>query len=72
MIYETNYGYKVSVEILRDVETDTAHIKVYAPMYIKKEWIMSHCYASSMYSDFQILADRTFQSVMLQHYPSIN
>jgi hypothetical protein len=71
MIYKTDFGYKVSVEILRDVETDSAHIKVHAPFYIKKEWVMGLSFTSSQFSDYEILRDRTFQTVMLQHYSTI-
>ena len=65
----TEYGYKVSVEIVRDIETDTAYVKVIAPMYIVKEWTFTHSYKSSDFSDYEILKDRDFQKVMLNHYP---
>ena len=70
MIHNINFGYKVSVEIIRDVETDSAIIKVYAPMYVRKEWIFPQSYTSSQFSDYEILRDRHFQTVMIQHYPS--
>lgn len=40
MIYPTKYGLDVSVEILRDTETDTAQVKIYAPMYVNKEHVL--------------------------------
>lgn len=70
MIHHTTYGYKVSVEILRDTETNSATIKVHAPMYINKEWTFPQTYTSSQFSDSKILCDRHFQTVMLSHYPT--
>lgn len=68
MKYPVEYGYKVEVEIIRDEETDSATIKVHAPFYVKKEWILSHSYKSSDFTDSQILRDHSFRSVMINHY----
>ena len=68
MKYPIKYGYKVSVEIIRDLETDSAYVKVYAPMYMKKEWTFTFCYTSSHFSDYKILNDYNFITEMIKHY----
>lgn len=68
MQYPVEFGYKVEVEIIRDEETDSANVRVYSPMYIKKEWILGISFTSSQFTDSQILRDRDFQKVMLQHF----
>lgn len=68
MIYPTKYGYKVSVEILRDAETDTAQVKVYAPMYKNKEYILPILFTASQFTDGQILKDHDFNNQMLNRY----
>ena len=70
-VYKTNYGFDVSVEIIRDAQTDNARIKVLAPMYMNKEWFMSHSYKASEYSDHEILRDRSFTTTMIEHYPVV-
>ena len=70
MQYLTKYGFKVSIEIIRDNVSDTAKIKVIAPMYINKEWIMQHSYKSSEFTDYEIMRDSDFISTMLKHYPN--
>ena len=67
-LHPTPYGLKVSVEIVRDTDTDTARVVVHAPLYVNKQWTMSHSYASSYYSDHDILNDRDFIAVMREHY----
>lgn len=71
MIYPTKYGIDVSVEILRDTETDTAQVKVYAPMYKNKEYILSFSFTSSQFTDREILRDRDFNRVMSQSYGTL-
>lgn len=68
MIYPTKYGYRVSVEILRDAETDHAQVKVYCPIYVKKEFILSVSFTSSQFTDSEILKDRDFNRVMMGHF----
>lgn len=68
MQHKTSFGLDVSVEIVRNSETDTANVKVFAPMYVKKVWTMPHSYRSSQFSDSQILRDSDFLSVMTKHY----
>lgn len=68
MLHKTQFGLDVSVEILRDTETDTAKIKVHAPLYMQKEWFIQHSYKSSHFTDSQILKDCDFVSVMIKHY----
>lgn len=68
MIHKTNYGFNVSVEIVRDSETDTAQVHVNAPLYMNKNWVMNHSYQSSAFTDYQILKDSDFVSVMCKHY----
>lgn len=63
--YPVPYGFKVSVSIRR--EGNEAHVDVHAPMYLNKEWTMPHCYATS-FTDEEILRDRTFTTVLLNHY----
>lgn len=69
-VYPTSFGLKVSVQIVRDTEEDIAYVDVIAPMYMNKQWRMGHCYASSMFSDYQILKDNDFIRVMFSHYPT--
>lgn len=71
MSYKTEYGLDVSVEIIRDAETDNAQIKVYSPMYVKKEWILGLSFKSSEFTDSEILRDRDFKSVMLKHFGTL-
>lgn len=68
MLYKTKFGLDISVKIVRDSEKDTATVHVFAPMYLKKHWVMSHSYKSSEFSDSQILRDSDFVSVMARHY----
>lgn len=68
MKYPVEFGYKVEVEIIRDEETDSATIKVYAPFYMKKEYVLGISFTSSQFTDSQILRDRDFQKAMLQRY----
>jgi hypothetical protein len=64
----TPYGLNVYVEIIRDAETDTAKVNVHAPLYKCKFWTMSHSYRASQFTDFQIINDSDFKTVMLKHY----
>jgi hypothetical protein len=64
------FGYKVSVEIARNIETNIATVFVHAPMYKNKVWEMSRCYSASQFSDYQIINDRDFITVMCKHFPS--
>lgn len=68
MLHKTRFGLDVSVEIVRNTETDTAHVHVHAPMYVNKHWVMKHSYQSSAFSDSKILRDSDFISVMAKHY----
>jgi len=68
MLHKTNFGFDVSVEIVRDDETDTAHVHIHAPIYTNKHWVMSHSYKSSDFTDFKILKDFDFLRVMSKHY----
>ena len=71
MSYKTEYGLNVSVEIIRDEETDNAQIKVLSPMYVKKEWFLGLSFKSSEFTDSEILRDRDFKSVMLKHFGTL-
>jgi hypothetical protein len=64
---KVSYGLDVSVSIRR--EGDTAFVDVHAPIYERKEWTMPHCYANA-FTDGQILTDRHFTTLMLNHYGS--
>jgi hypothetical protein len=68
MKHKTTFGLDVSVEIVRDAETDTARVNVYAPLYGRKFWTMAHSYKASAFTDFQIINDSDFVSVMLKNY----
>jgi len=68
MQHRTKFGLDVSVEIIRDAETDTAQVDVHAPLYMQKFWTMPHSYKSSQFTDFQIIHDSDFISVMCKHY----
>lgn len=68
MKHKTSFGLDVSVEIVRDAETDTARVDVHAPMYVRKLWTMPHSYKASQFTDFQIINDSDFVRVMLAHY----
>lgn len=65
-MYKVPYGLRVEVSIRRDSEA--AHVDVYAPMYLNKYWTMRHSYCLT-WSDMEIIRDRTFITVMLDHYP---
>lgn len=67
-MYKTPYGLKVSVEIVRDTATDTARVVVHAPLYVIKQWTMSHSYKASEFSDHEILRDHDFVRVMSKRY----
>lgn len=71
------YGYKVGVKLIRVPvkenggifhETGTVYVEVHAPMYVNKVWRMSHSY-SDVFTDAEILRDRDFIRVMLDHFP---
>lgn len=72
MKHKTSFGLDVSVEIVRDAETDTARIDVHAPIYMCKLWTMPHSYRASQFTDAQILKDRDFVTTMCNHYPLDN
>lgn len=67
-MYKTKYGLDISVEIIRDNANDVATVKVIAPMYVNKEWIMSHSYKASQFTDYAIMRDSDFNSVLSKHY----
>lgn len=69
MLHKTRYGLDIAVEIVRDSETDTANVHVHAPLYKVKHWVMAHSYKSSAFTDFQIINDSDFSTVMCNHYP---
>lgn len=64
-IYKVPYGTDVSVSFRK--VGDTIFIDVHAPLYVRKEWSMSHQY-SDKFSIGDILRDRVFQTVMLNCY----
>ena len=63
------FGLDVSVEISRDIETDNATVTVHAPMYKTKRWAIQHSYSSAQFSDYQIINDHDFISVMVKYFP---
>lgn len=67
MKYPVKFGFNVSVEIIRDNER--AKVKVHCPMYLSREFIMSHSY-SLEFTDNQILNDSDFIRVMARHFPN--
>lgn len=68
--YPVPYGYKVSVSILRNPDTDTAVVLVHAPMYRRKSWRMTHSYQASAFTDAEILHDWNFVDVLNRHFSS--
>ena len=67
-IYKVPYGFKVSVQIIRNKELDEAKVKVFAPMYVNKEHILSVIYSSKDFSDRKILKDSDFVKIMFNMY----
>lgn len=63
--YKTNFGMDVSVQIIRE---ENVKVKVIAPLYMRKEWVMDHCYSTD-FSDHQIMRDSDFLRVMSRAYP---
>ena len=64
-----SFGYKVSVEIVRDIANDIAKVNVHSPLSTNKVWTMPHSYKSSQFSDYQIINDRDFITVMCKRFP---
>jgi hypothetical protein len=71
VIYKTDYGYKVSVEVVRDTEEGSAHVRVLAPMYMNKEFLLVTSWSEQDFSDSQILGDTQFNKLMTQHFGKI-
>jgi len=71
MIYKTDYGYKVSVEVVRDTEEGSAYVRVIAPMYVRKEFLLVTSWSEQDFSDSQILGDTQFHKLMTQHFGKI-
>lgn len=69
-IYTVPYGIKVSVEIVRDSESDIARVFVIAPLYMRKRWEFEHCYSAKMFADDQIMIDSDFVRKMRGYFPS--
>ena len=64
-----SFGSMVSVEIVRDTNTDTATVNVHTPLYKNKLWTMTHSYKASQFSDYKIINDCDFIRVMSKHFP---
>ena len=71
MIYKTDYGYKVFVELVRDTEEGVTKVRVLAPMYVNKEFLLETCWSEQDFSDSQILGDEQFNKLMTQHFGKI-
>ena len=63
------FGFGVSVEIVRDIQNDSAKVNVHSPLSKDKVWAMPHSYKSSQFSDYQIINDSNFISVMIKRFP---
>ena len=63
------FGFDVSVEIVRDIQNDSAKVNVHSPLSTNKVWTMPHSYKSSQFSDYQIINDASFISVMNKRFP---
>jgi hypothetical protein len=63
------FGFNVSVEIVRDIQNDSAKVNVHSPLSKDKVWAMPHSYKSSQFSDYQIINDSNFISVMIKRFP---
>jgi hypothetical protein len=70
MKYQTKYGFKVEVEIIRNEMEDKAIVIVHCPFYITKQFTMPHRYKASHFSDYDILNDCDFIRIMLSHFPN--
>lgn len=68
--HDVPYGCKVSVTIRRD--NGTAYVDVHAPLYMRKQWTMPHCYDSAQFSDAAILRDSNFNTVLSNRYEAKN
>jgi hypothetical protein len=68
--YPVPYGFKVSVEVVRDPVADIAYVDVIAPIYKNKRWRMPHCYSASQFTDSEILRDHSFHTVLSKHFPA--
>ena len=66
MKHPVPYGLLVTVSIRR--EDDTAFVDVHAPMYLNKEWTMSHSYHAPHFTDGAILRDYHFITTLINHY----
>ena len=64
-MYKVPYGLDVSVEIVQ--RSGSKYVIVNAPMYMNKQWEMTHCY-SSVFRDYEILEDRRFNTVLIERY----
>ena len=64
-MYKVPYGLDVAVEIVQ--RSGNKYVIVHAPMYMRKQWEMLHCY-SSMFSDYEILKDRRLNTVLIERY----
>ncbi len=63
------FGFDVSVEIVRDIQNDSAKVNVHSPLSKDKIWAMPHSYKASQFSDYQIINDSNFISVMNKRFP---
>jgi hypothetical protein len=68
MNYLVPFGVDVSVRITRFTERDEARVQVIAPLYMRKEWDMSHSYKSSEFTDQEIMRDGDFLRVLSKAY----
>jgi hypothetical protein len=57
------YGFRVSVEIVRDEKSGIKKVLVHCPIYVKKTWEMPQSY-STQYLDKEILNDSHFHWVL--------
>ena len=71
MIYKTDYGYKVFVEVVRDTEKGLANVRVLAPMYVNKEFLLETSWTAQDFSDSQILGDDQFNKLMTRYFGKI-
>ena len=65
MIYKTNYGYKVSIEIY--VKDGSKHVRIHAPLYKNKIVDVGFCF-STQFSDHEIMQDRSLVTKLINMY----
>lgn len=62
-VHPTPY-FRISLRIDR---RDSAYVTVLAPLYVRKEWVMEHCYSLD-FTDAEILTDPYLLEILAHRY----